>query len=125
MKYMARKLTEKEQILEDLTICPGTGATKHVVSDCYPYWVTEVLPNHVYGICHARSHFDEDHPWEGGHEVIDKFDPAIDKMQFYLKRCYGHWWEVERDGKKRLRRFDGRYVSFTIGHACSYQNPSL
>ena len=125
MKSMARKLTEKERILEDLTICPGTGATKHVVSDCYPYWVTEVLPNRVYGICHARSHFDENHPLEGGHEVIDKFDPAIDKTQFYLKRCYGHWWEVDRDGKKRLRRFDGRYVSFTIGHACSYQNPSL
>ena len=28
---MARNLTEKEQIIEDLTICPGTGATKSVV----------------------------------------------------------------------------------------------
>ena len=110
---MPRKLTAKEQILEDLTICPGTGATKRVVSDSYPYWITEV------------PHFDQDHPWEGGHEVVDKYDPTIDKTEFYLKRCYGHWWKVERDGKKRLGRFDGRYVGFTIGHACSYRNPSL
>ena len=122
---MARKLTAKEQIIEDLTVCPGMGATKHVVSDAYPYWITEVLPNRVFGVCHARSHFDKDHPWEGGHEVIYKYDPVIDKTEFYLKRSYGHWWEVERDGKKRLRRFDGRYVSFSIGHAYSYQNPSL
>ncbi len=122
---MSRKLTAKEQILEDLTICHGTGATKSVVSDSYPYWITEVLPNRVFGVCHARSHFDQDHSWESGHEVVDKYDPTIDKTQFYLKRCYGHWWEVDRAGKKRLRRFDGRYVSFTIGHAYSYRNPSL
>ena len=120
-----RKLSEKSQILEDLTITPGMGATKSVVSDCYPYWVTEVLPNRVYGICHARSHFDEDHPWEGGHEVVEKWDPEKDKTEFYIKRCYGRWWKVSPDGKQRLEKIEGRYVSFTIGHACSYRNPSF
>lgn len=122
---MARKLSAKEQILEDLTICPGTGATKRVVSDAYPFWITEVLPNRVFGICRARTHFDKDHPWEGGYEVIEKYDPAIDKTELYLKRNYGHWWVVERNGKKLLRRFDGQHASVEIGYARAYQNPSL
>jgi len=120
-----RKITEKEQILEDLTISPGMGATKSVVSDCYPYWITEVLPNRVYGICHARSHFDQDHPWEGGHEVVDKYDPKIDVTECYIKRSYGRWWRVSKDGKKRLEKLEGPYCSFSIGHAVSYRNPSL
>lgn len=119
------KLTPEDQILEDLTVCPGTGATKSVGSDRYPYWITEVLPGRVFGICGAKSHFDKDHPWEGGAEVIEPWNPARDKTELYIKRCYGHWWKVDKTGKKRLRRFDSRWESFTLGKAESYRDPSF
>lgn len=122
---MAKKLTEKEQIVEDLTICPGTGATMSVGSDAYPYWITEVLPNRVFGICSAHSHFDDKHPWEGGTEVVDPYDPATCKTEQYIKRCYGKWWSVSQDGKKRISRFSDKYRRFSIGHAYAYLNPSF
>lgn len=118
------KVDAKTQIAEDLTIEPGTGATMSVGSDSYAYWITEVLPNSVYGICHARSHFDDRHPWEGGTEVIEPFDPAKDKTESYIKRCYGKWWNVDKDGH-RLSRFSCKWRHFSIGHTCSYRNPSF
>lgn len=122
---MKRKISEKAQILEDLTICPGTGATLRVGSDSYPYWITEVCPNRVFGICHAKSHFDEKHPWQGGTQVVEEYDPKINKTDVYIKRCYGHWWVVTKDGKERLRRFDDRWRHFSIGEAESYKDPSF
>ena len=118
------KIDAKTQINEDLIIVPGTGATMSVGSDAYAYWITEVLPNGVYGVGDARSHFDESHPWEGGTEVVEPFDPTKDKTEFYIKRCYGKWWKVNKDGH-RLCRFSSRYHHFSIGHACSYRDPSF
>lgn len=117
--------SEKTKILEDLTIAPGTGASMSVGSDCYAYWITDVLPNRVLGVCSARSHFDKDHPWEDGHEVVEPWNPEIDKTEFFIKRCYNHWWKVSEDGKKRISRFDGRWQRFSIGHAVSYRDPSF
>ena len=122
---MAKKLTEKEQIVEDLTICPGTGATMSVGSDSYPYWITEVLPNRVLGICSAHSHFDDKHPWEGGTEVVDPYDSKMCKTEKYIKCCYGKGWEVSKDGKTRIARFSDRWRHFSIGHAYAYLNPSF
>ena len=110
-------------IEEDLTIFPGTGATKSVGSDAYPYYVSEVLPNGVIGMYDAPASFDDKHPWEGGTQVVKPFDPAH-KSEFYLKRRYGKWWEVTREGKP-IRQFTGKYVSLSFGHAYAYQNPSF
>ena len=118
------KVDAKTQIAEDLVIAPGVGATMSVGSDAYAYWITEALPNNVYGICHARSHFDDDHPWEGGTEVVEPYDPTKDKTESYIKRCYGKWWKVDKDGH-RLERFSGKWNRFSIGHACSYRDPSF
>ncbi len=118
------KVDAAQHIAEDLETSPGTGATQSVGSDSYPYWVTEVLPNGVYGICRADSHFDEAHPWEGGVEVVEPYDPATCKTEMHIKRCYGNWWVVSRDGK-RLRRFTDKYVRFSIGSAVAYSDPSF
>jgi hypothetical protein len=120
-----RKIDVQTQIAEDLLVAPGTGATMSVGSDAYPYWITEVLPNRVFGICHAKSHFDDQHPWEGGIEVVDPFNEATDKTQKYIKRCYGKWWEVSKDGKTRIARFSSKWNRFSIGHACGYRDPSF
>lgn len=119
------KIDAQTQIAEDLLVVPGTGATMSVGSDAYPYWITEVLPNRVFGICHAKSHFDDDHPWESGTEVVDPYDPSKDKTECYIKRCYGKWWTVSKDGKTRLLCFSDKWRHFSIGHACAYRDPSF
>lgn len=118
------KIDAKVQINEDLMVQPGTGATMSVGSDAYAYWVTEVLPNHIYGIGRAHSHFDDSHPWEGGDMVVEPFDPAKDKTEFFIKRCYGKWWKVTNDGH-RLERFSSKWRRFRLGHVCAYQDPSF
>ena len=114
----------KSFIEEDLKIDVGVGATMSVGSDAYAYYISEVLPNGVIGIYSPKTHFDDSHPLEGGTEVVDAFDPSA-KSEFYLKRCYGKWWKVSRDGKTRLCRFTSRWEQFTIGHAYSYSDPSF
>lgn len=111
-------------IEEDLKIVVGVGATMHVGSDSYAYWITEVCSNGVIGICSANSHFDDAHPWEGGTEFVEPFDADKNKTETYIKRCYGTWWTVNKDGK-RLSRFSDKWRHFSIGHAIAYRNPSL
>lgn len=114
------KLTEYEQIKEDLNMAPGLGATMYNGRDSWPYYVTEVLPNRVIGLYSPGSHFKES--WVDGHEVVDKFDPKHE-TELYIKRAYGKWWKVTKDGKKRIRQFTNRYHTLTFGHATSYSSP--
>lgn len=114
----------KTIIDEDLAISVGIGATLRVGSDAYPYYISEVLPNGVIGIYSPKSHFDNAHPWQGGTEVVDPFDPNAES-EIYIKRCYGNWWKVSRDDKARIERFISRWENFTIGHAYAYQDPSF
>lgn len=113
----------KTQIQNDLMITVGMGATVRVGSDCYPYYVSEVLPNGIYGLYSPHSQFDETHPWEGGTLVVDPFDHAH-KSEFYVKMRYGHWWKVNANGKP-IKRFSMRYHSLSFGEAYSYLNPSF
>lgn len=119
---MAKHADPEKQIMEDLILAPGLGATMSVGSDCYPYYISEVLPNRVIGLYTPGSHFEKD--WTDGHEVVDKYDPAR-PSEMFIKRAYGHWWKVSRDGKTRIGRFTGRHSRFSIGHACSYRDPSF
>ena len=112
-----------EVIAEDLHIVRGTGATKSVGSDAYPYYVSETLPNGVIGLYRAKAVFDATHPWEGGTQVVEPFKPDA-KSELYLKRRYGQWWEVTREGKP-LSRFTGKYVHLGFNGAYGYQNPSF
>ena len=114
----------QKAIEEDLIIEVGLGATMSVGSDCYPYYISEVLPNGVIGIYSPNSRFDETHPWEAGTEVVDAFDP-VHPSETYIRRCYGKWWTVSKDGKTRLQKFESKWKKFTIGHAYAYQNPSF
>lgn len=116
------KLTEYEQIKEDLNMAPGLGATMYNGRDSWPYYVTEVLPNRVIGLYSPGSHFKES--WVDGHEVVDKFDPKHE-TELCIKRAYGKWWKVTKDGKKRIRQFTNRYHTLTFGHATSYSSLSF
>jgi hypothetical protein len=110
-------------IEEDLKICVGCGATKSVGSDSYPLYVSEILPKNVIGMYTPKSQFDDAHPWHGGTQVVDAFDPNA-KSMFYIKRRYGHWWEVESNGNP-IRRFTGRYLRLSFNGAYSYRDPSF
>lgn len=114
------KTDAKAEIMEDLTIAPGLGAATWNGRDSYPYYVSEVLPNRVIGMYSPGSHFEKS--WESGHLVTDKYDPEH-PTELYIKKAYGRWWEVTKDGKKRLRKFTGRYRSLSFGAAVSYQDP--
>jgi len=117
-----REIDEAAQIKEDLNMAPGLGATMSNGRDSYPYYVSEVLPNKVIGMYSPGSHFAKD--WTDGHEVVDKYDPNH-PTEFYIKRAYGKWWNVSKDGKKRLSRFTGRYRHLSFGHASAYSDPSF
>lgn len=111
---------------EDLLIEVGLGATKHVGSDAYPYYISEILPKGVIGLYSPGSHFDKDHPWEGGSMVVDKFDPQH-KSEFYIRRRYGKWWKCDATGKTYKKTDYQNYgtIHLRFGHACSYQDPSF
>lgn len=116
-------MDHEKVIEEDLIMQVGLGATKSVGSDSYPYFISEILANGVIGIYRPNSCFDDKHPWQAGELVVDEFNPDH-PTEMYIKRCYGHWWEVDKNGK-RIQRFDSRYVHFSLGHAYSYQDPSF
>jgi len=111
----------KSFIEEDLKIFPGMGATKSVGSDCYPFYVAELLPNHVIGMYAPKSHFDKDHPWSAGTLVVDNYDPQH-QSELYIKRRYGKWWVCTKEGKP-VARFTCKYVRLRFGNASSYQDP--
>ena len=116
-------MKHEEMIEEDLNIHVGIGATLSVGSDSYPYYVSETLPNGAIGMYHASSHWDDAHPWEGGSQVVDPFD-ARHATDFYIKRRYGHWWKINKDGSP-IERFTGKYTRLSFGHAYSYCDPSF
>lgn len=118
------KIKYEDLITEDLTIEVGTGATKQVGSDSYPYYISEVLPNGVYGVCAAKYKFDGAHPYYDGHATVQPFDRTNAKTDFYLKRCYGNLWKVDKNGS-RISRFTDRYQHFTIGRAIAHLDPSF
>lgn len=113
----------KSFIEEDLKIFPGMGATASVGSDCYPFYVSELLPNHVIGMYEPKSWFDKDHPWEGGTMVVDAYDPQH-QSELYIKRRYGKWWKCTKEGKP-VTRLTCKYVRLRFGNACSYRDPSF
>ena len=116
-------MTDIEKINNDLTITKGTGATVRVGSDVYPYYVSEVLPNGVYGLYSPNDRFDDQHPWEGGTMVVDPFD-SEHKSEFYVKHRYGSWWKVNPNGTP-ISRFSTKYHVLKFGSAYSYRNPSF
>ena len=116
-------MTIEQAINEDLSIMPGMGATMSVGSDAYAYYVSEVLPNGVIGLYEPRAYFDDKHPWEAGTQVVQAFNPDV-KTEKYIKRRYGKWWLVEKNGKP-IHRFTSKYERFRFGQAVSYRDPSF
>ena len=116
-------MTTEETINEDLKVVPGMGATMSVGSDAYAYYVSELLPNGVIGLYEPESCWDAAHPWEGGDQTVQPFNPEA-KSEMYIKRRYGKWWKVDRNGK-RICRFTSKYERFRFGRAVSYRDPSF
>lgn len=116
-------MDQKTLIKEDLEVCVGIGATTSNGRDCYPYYVSEVLPNGIIGIYRAGWHFDAQHPWEGGDGVVDPFDQQH-TSDFYIKRRYGKWWQVDGSGKP-IEPFTGKYLRLSFGRAHAFQDPSF
>ena len=116
-------MTAEQIIKQDLTICVGVGLTKSVGSDSYGYYVSEVLPNGVYGIYSPKAQFTDKNPYYGGEMETDAFDPNH-KSDFYIKRSYGHWWIVHPNGK-RISRLSGKYRGISFGRAHNYRDPSF
>lgn len=113
----------KQALEEDLKIMVGVGATLSVGSDSYPYYVSEVLANGIVGMYRPESHWDASHTWEGGSQVVSEFDPSA-KSTMYIKRRYGRWWVVEKNGKA-INPFTSKWERLRFGQACSYQDPSF
>ncbi len=116
-------MTIQDIVNEDINIMPGIGATKHVGSDAYPYYVSEVLPNGVIGLYEPHAQFDDAHPWEGGTQVVDPFDPNHESTT-YIKRRYGNWWSCDKNGK-HTSKFTCKWVKLLFGQALAYQDPSF
>lgn len=114
---------EKDFIEEDLKIVPGTGAAMHVGSDAYAYYVSEVLSNGVVGLYQPHAFWDSTHPWEGGVQVVQDYNPEC-KTETFIKRRYGRWWVVGSNGKA-VKPFTGRWSRLVFGKAWSYRDPSF
>ena len=112
-----RQDAHERAIAEDLMIVPGCGATYHVGSDAYPYYVSEVFPNGVVGIYSPKSHFKSS--WTEGSMVVDSYDASHPTDQ-YIRRSYGKWWKCDKNGR-RISKFGW----LTFGYAVSYQDPSF
>lgn len=106
---------------EDLMIAVGVGVTYSVGSDSYPYYIAEVLPNGIIGLYSPSSHFEKS--WTDGEMKVDPFMPEA-KATFYVKRRYGNWWKVNKDGTP-IMKWGGRHCNVSIGRAYSYQDPSF
>ena len=109
----------EKNIAEDLMLEVGLGATYSVGSDSYPYYVSELLPKGVIGLYKPASHFPEGKDWTYGSMDVDPFD-SNHPTETYIRRCYGHWWTCNKDGKKI-----SRWHRISFGHAYSYQDPSF
>lgn len=116
-------MTAEQAVNEDLKIMPGTGATMSIGSDAHAYYVSEVLPNGIIGLYRPHAFWDDKHPWEGGVQVVAPFNSEC-KSEEYIKRRYGHWWNVTREGKP-IHRFTSKYCRLSFGHASSYRDPSF
>ena len=101
----------------------GVGATKHVGSDSYAFYISESfhLKNgrQVLGMYEPDTHFE--HDWTDGHEVVDKFDPTA-KSEFYITFWRGNWYRCTSTGELTKPH---RKDSYAFGYACSYRDPSF
>lgn len=113
----------KQAIQEDLSIMPGTGAYLSVGSDCYALYVVEILDDGIIGMYSPKTWFDKKHPWHNGTHVVDDFKHNA-KSEFYIKRRYGNWWKVSRDGRP-LSRYTTKHLRLHFGKAYSYRDPSV
>ncbi len=118
------KLRRMQRILDDLKkMKVGLGATKHVGSDSYPYYVSSVkLLNNgkfVIGMYEADSHFEKS--WTEGSLVVDKFDPAK-HAELWLTTWRNAWYQCDPNGYLLVPH---RQDWYSFGAAVSYQDPSF
>ena len=123
MRTERRKLL-LERISRDIDVVGrGVGATKHVGSDAYPFYISsvELQPNGrlVVGMYEADSHFENS--WTEGTMKVDKFDKDR-KAEFWLTVWRNAWYRCDCKGKL-LEPHKKDWYSF--GSACSYQDPSF
>lgn len=124
MRTNERMLRRKQRILEDLKkMKVGLGATKHVGSDAYPFYVATVkmLTNGrvVVGMYEADSHFEKS--WTEGVMVTDKFDK--NKLpEFWLTIWRNAWYKCDQNG---ILLVPHQQAWYTFGYASSYQDPSF
>lgn len=96
----------------------GMGATKHVGSDSYGYYISYIDPvNKVIGLYEPRSWFEKS--WTEGSMKHEPYVPDTPPT-VYLQAWRGSWYLL--DNATGARR--GRYP-ICIGHCSFYQDPSL
>lgn len=106
---------------EDLKMHIGLGATKTVGSDAYPYYVSDILPNGVIGLCRPTTTFKTS--WTDGTLDVEPFNKSM-QTDFYIKRRYGNWWTVTPEGKP-ICKYTSRYTRLSFGQAYGYRDPSF
>lgn len=106
---------------EDLKMHIGLGVTEQVGSDAYAFYVSDLRPNGVIGLCRPKTTFKTS--WTEGTLEVEPYNESM-KTNFYIKRRYGNWWTVTPEGKP-LRRYSGRYKHLSFGHAYAYRDPSF
>lgn len=95
----------------------GVGATKHVGSDAYPYYVAFVDPSRkVIGLYQPKTWFK--HDWTDGHMEVEEFKDGT-APGLFLQAFRGSWHVLDTAGR-RCGKFD-----IVLGYASSYQDPSL
>jgi len=121
---MTRMEQRKQQLLEDLKkMKVGLGATKHVGSDSYPFYVASMIlttkNKYVIGLYEADSHFERS--WTEGSMTVDKFDKDK-KPEFWLTAWRNAWYRCDQNGKLLVPH---RKDLYAFGYASSYQDPSF
>lgn len=102
-----------------LAAYPGLGATKHVGSDSYGYYVCAVDPEKkMIGLYAPDSHFE--HDWTDGHEVTDPFEPGHEP-ELVIQLFRGKWYEWDKGTLKRTNR----KVYLCWGYCSNYRDPSF
>ena len=105
-----------DEMFEGVTV--GTGASYHVGSDTYGYYVSEVdRDNATIGLYRPACRFTK--CWEDGSMTADPFDPKHGTDVKYVA-WRGRWWRLDESGIRTRET-----QSWHFGSCCNYRDPSF
>ena len=95
----------------------GMGATKHVGSDSYGYYISFIDPEHKTIGLYEPDHWFE-HSWTDGSMKHAAYVPDTPPT-LYLQAWRGKWYVLDSLGNRTGS------MSIHLGACCFYQDPSL